>query len=212
MRWIFVLSMVLPLSGCIVSSTMPVMVSPAGENSNGIIGATYASGSLLDSVSNHRAIWVHYGLRQKKRIRGMETMANNMLWFNMGMGVYTEEDITYSGMAAGLGFFIMDTLPFDWFTVEYGGFLVGGIEISNYSVELFSGEVRDDRIFTNPWIGIGTPVGLRIPLGNRTYVSVGATIFPPTISVYGRLSMDGMTIVVERKHIQLYTVSFYFSR
>ncbi len=137
-------------------------------------------------------------------------MASSMLWFNLGMGIYTERGVTYSGMAMGLGFSLMDTLPFDWFAVEYGGFLGGGIEINNYAADIFSGEVRES-IVLYPWISVGFPMSIHIPLGDRTSISLGAALFPPTVSMYGKVNIKRLTVLVERKYMRLYTIGFYMS-
>ncbi len=200
------------LSGCVVSRTMPMVLTPSGGDSSQILGVSYASGVLIDTTGYHNALWVHYALHWNDGIRGAMGMVDReALWFNLGMGLYTEDGITYNGVAAGSGLYLMGILPFDWFDIEYGVFGGGGLELSNYAVELFSGEVRSDRILVNPWIGVGFPMAIRIPLGNATYVSFGAAIFPPTITAYGVLSMERLTLVVERKYWRLYTIGLYIS-
>lgn len=210
MRWVIAFSTAFLLSGCIVSGTMPVVPVPNGGDSLRVAGVSYAYGALADTVSYHNALWVHYALHWKDR-GAVSLIEGEALWFNLGMGLYTENGKTYNGIAAGVGVYLMGTLPFDWFDIEYGLFSGGGVELSNYVANLFSGEVSDEGIIINPWVGVGLPAAIRIPLGNNSSVSFGAALFPPTITVYGMLNMEEFTLVVERKYWRLYTIGLYIS-
>ena len=201
----------LMLGGCTIGRTMPMWTVPLEEDKTGAFGVSYAAGSL-DTLGSHNVLWMHLGFRNKQ-LKKFGILDDAVYWFNFGGGTYSEEGRTYYGGVASFNSSMMTSIPFDWFSVEFGIFTGFGMEMSNYVRDFFGNEPSDERgVAFYPWIYVGAPLNFRLDVGDKSSVSLGFVIqdIPPVVFTYGRFYTEPVTVFMGVKY-RLYSLGFFMS-